>query len=544
MKKVFLLSISLFFGAFLYASEIKESSKIVDATVYLQGAVVTSQVDSKLTSGVQTIVITDLPTNIDEKSIQVSGTGNATILDVKYDVNYIDPKSETLEIQQLRKRKKTLQNQKNKLDAQLEAFDVELKLIDKNMSLAGSESGLKITEVQSAADFIRIRLNEIYAKKMDVYEKSDSLHIVISRVESELRKLTQHRNKVQGEVHVTLESKSTQNVQLYLSYYIVSAGWVPYYDIRVDDITKPLSLIYKAKVFQQTGIDWDNIKLTLSTGNPTLGGTVPSMEKWALKRFVPQPIVEECFDNSMPKKAICSGVMYDDEAHNTMTLESHALIGVDPAAMNTALASVDSKLTTVEFAIQNKVSVSSSNDRAQVTIKEYELPAEYIYKVVPKYDPDAFLISKVTGYEELNLLSGDANLFFEGSFVGESYINMSKAQDTLELSLGRDNGIVVERKKIDEYTSKKTFAGRTREAAKYEISVKNNKPSNVKIQIVDQYPVSTQEEIKVDDVKHNEAIADSETGIVTWNLQIGTLSVKKVNLSYTIEYPKSWVINN
>ncbi len=541
MKKVFLLSIFLFFGAFLYALEIKESSKIVDATVYLQGAVVTSQVDSKLTPGVQTIVITDLPTNIDEKSIQVSGTGNATILDVRYDVNYVDPKSESPEIEQLRKRKKSLQSQKNKLDAQIDAFDVELKLIDKNMSLAGSESGLKITEVQSAADFIRIRLNEIYAKKMEVYEQSDSLHTVIVRVENELRKLTQHRNKVQGEVHVTLESNSTQNVQLYLSYYIVNAGWIPYYDIRVDDITKPLSLIYKAKVFQQTGIDWDNIKLTLSTGNPTLGGTVPSMEKWALKRFVPQPIMEERANYSMSKKSIYSSVVCDYEANESMTLETDAL---GAAPMDNITASVDSKLTTVEFAIQNKVSVSSSNERAQVTIKEYELPAEYIYKVVPKYDPDAFLISKVTGYEKLNLLSGDANLFFEGSFVGESYINMTKAQDTLELSLGRDNGIVVERKKIDEYTSKKTFAGKTREAAKYEISVKNNKPSNVHVQIVDQYPVSTQEEIKVYDVEHPEAIANSETGIVTWDFQVGTLSLKKVTFLYTIEYPKNWIINN
>ena len=143
-----------------------------------------------------------------------------------------------------------------------------------------------------------------------------------------------------------------------------------------------------------------------------------------------------------------------------------------------------------------------------VEVQKYELDATYEYFAVPKVDPDAFLLARVTGWEKFNLLPGESNIFFMGTYVGKSYINPLSAMDTLDVSLGRDKAISLKREMIKDFTSDQ-FIGTNRRITKgWEMTIKNNKSKEIEIVIEDQFPISSNKEIVIDHVEDSEGIVN------------------------------------
>ena len=159
---------------------------------------------------------------------------------------------------------------------------------------------------------------------------------------------------------------------------------------------------------------------------------------------------------------------------------------------------------------------------------------------MPKLDKQAFLTARLTGWEDYNLLDGQANLYFEGTYLGQTLLNTSAAEDTLQISLGRDKSIVVTRTKLKDL-SKRTFLGDKKTASRaFEISIRNNKKQAINIIVEDQMPVSTQKEIEVDKQEYKEASLNETTGKLTWTLQIPAATDKKLGFKYAVKYPKDY----
>ena len=196
------------------------------------------------------------------------------------------------------------------------------------------------------------------------------------------------------------------------------------------------------------------------------------------------------------------------------------------------------KQTTVDFEIKTPYTVLSDNKSYAVDMVAYELPASYQYYCVPKVQKDAFLIANIVDWEKYSLLEGEANIFFEDSYVGKTLLNLSAATDTLSISLGKDKNVSVNREKVKDYTTKQFIGSKKEETRLWLTTVKNNKNQPISMIILDQAPVSTLEEIEVQIQELSAGKHDKETGEVKWEFSLEPSAKKEFTLKYSVKYPK------
>ena len=182
--------------------------------------------------------------------------------------------------------------------------------------------------------------------------------------------------------------------------------------------------------------------------------------------------------------------------------------------------------------------IAADGEKYMVEIQKNTLTAKFEYQCVPKLDPDAFLIARVTGWEDLNLLSGPMNLFFEGSYVGKSNLDMQNTQDTLELSLGRDKNIVIKRERRREFTALQVIGANRKESRAFDISIRNNKKQDVDMVLMDQLPVSANKDITIDATELSGALIDKDSGKLTWKFLLKPSESRTFRLAYEVKYPK------
>jgi hypothetical protein len=194
--------------------------------------------------------------------------------------------------------------------------------------------------------------------------------------------------------------------------------------------------------------------------------------------------------------------------------------------------------TNVEFHIVEPFTIISNGESESVELVEYDADADYQYYCVPKLDKDAFLTAKLTGWDEYNFLDGEANLFFEGKYLGKTILDSRNTSDTLTLSLGRDKNVVVSREKVRDVSSTVAIGANRRNTSAYEIKIRNKKGEPINIRIEDQVPVPNTREISVDTVEDSDATTDKDTGRKTWNLKLQPGQNQTISLQYVVKYPK------
>ncbi len=196
----------------------------------------------------------------------------------------------------------------------------------------------------------------------------------------------------------------------------------------------------------------------------------------------------------------------------------------------------------VEYAIQSKLSVPSNGQDQRVQIANYTLPANYEYHAAPKLDPAVYLVAQVSGWEKLNLLNGESNLYFDGTYIGKTYVDANSTKDTLTFSLGKDNKVQVERTKIKEKSKSKTIGSREKVDLAWEIKLKNNGGAMIPIVIKDQFPISTNDDIKVKRGEFPEGKISENSGIITWTFNLAQGQSKTLTFDYSVDYRKGSVL--
>ena len=198
--------------------------------------------------------------------------------------------------------------------------------------------------------------------------------------------------------------------------------------------------------------------------------------------------------------------------------------------------------TTTVYEIKEPYTILNDGKTYMADIDGYEIKAQYEYYAAPKIESDAFLTAKIVDWQELNLLPGEANLFFEGTFLGKSLLDVENAGDTLNISLGKDKGVAVKRTLLKDYSSKRFIGSNKTDTRRYEIVVRNNKQQAISIIVEDQFPVSTQKEIEVQDKKYEGAKLDDDTQKLTWQMSVDPKKENKVGFKYEVKYPKDKVL--
>lgn len=235
------------------------------------------------------------------------------------------------------------------------------------------------------------------------------------------------------------------------------------------------------------------------------------------------------------KKKDKSQIMYDYD-------DSRAAAGASYTWSNNAATTVVQKDLRVEFVIETKFTIPSDGADHRVHINDHVLPASYEYHSAPKLDPSVFLTAQVTGWEKLNLLSGESNLYFDGTFIGKTYVDINSTKDTLTFSLGKDNKVQIERVRIQEKSSNKIIGNRRKFEVGWEIKIRNNGGAAIPLLIKDQFPISTDADIKIKRGDYNEASLDDKTGILTWRLMINSGQSKSLFFDYSVDYLNGRVI--
>lgn len=532
MKRIFVPAAALLFSLLSAAAGDfpAVTSKITEVTVYLRGAQVTRQATVSLPAGNSVLAFDDLPAGIDPQSIQARGEGDFVILSLTHQVNYMGSSRSNAVVAALQDSLKLLEGLQDELKARAAVADGEEKLLMANMDLGRGDHTPTVTELKLAADFYRSRLSEVKKEqvKLAATMKDNGRHM--EQVRNQLNSMNAGRHQPVSGIRIRVTAAQAVGARLWISYTVNEAGWAPSYDVRAKSISDPVQLWYNARVFQNTGEDWNRVALKLSTANPSQRGDKPDLQPWYLD--FEQPPVALMQYNALPR-------MSGKTAAEAPAMVEEVVTVADAAAPTAAVyTEVGENQTNIEFAIKVPCDIPSDNQQVAINVQESTLPATYMYYCAPKLDREAFLLARITGWESLNLLPGELNLFFEGTFVGRSSLNVRNTSDTIDLSLGRDRGIVVTRVKMKDYTERKTIGSNVRESRTWEITVRNAKKQVVNLRLEDQLPVPVNKDISLEVAETAGGSYDRETGKITWKLNLAPSEEKKFRVSFAVKYPK------
>ncbi|MEM9052436.1 MAG: mucoidy inhibitor MuiA family protein, partial [Bacteroidota bacterium] len=198
----------------------------------------------------------------------------------------------------------------------------------------------------------------------------------------------------------------------------------------------------------------------------------------------------------------------------------------------------------ISYYVDSKHSISSTGEDKLLTIKTEEVPVEFLYRAIPKVDTDVFLLAKITDWGNLNLLSGKSTIYFQGTYTGESRLEAWSVEDTLEIALGRDENILLERKINQDLSKKQNMGSKIKQQVAWEIAVRNNKSHPVMLELVDQLPLSDNKSVMIEPLELSEAEYNAECGKLTWELELKANSSEKVEFSYELKYPSAARVYN
>lgn len=649
MTKKLLLAIAILLIAVVTrADDRKIDSKVQKVTVFLNGAQVTRTAMVNVTAGTSTLIFGNISPGIDVQSIQVHANGEFTILSVKHEMNYLDEQVKIKHVQELRAAQKVIQDKINTKNGFISIYEEEAAMLRKNQVINGENTSLDITKLKQALDFQTAQLTEIKNKEQTVNNEVASLDSALQRYNKQIVDITKGSSTATSNILVTVSSKTALQTEFTLNYVVHNASWFPTYDIRAKNVNSPISISYKANVSQQSGEDWKNIKLTLSTGNPTVSGSKPNLTPYYLNygmyyrtpdgvsnqaagRVIGSDDGQPIIGATVKVKGTSIGTVTDVGGNYTLQLPNNAQalvvsyigyqaktipvgsdmsnvrLDVSSSSLNevvvtgyssqrkkdvvgaTSTISMDNgspgdgsaiyirgtsdakkiptgdsadqilqgqaagvelstvpvevnqteTQTNIEFEIKDPYSIPTDGKQYTVDINQLDLDATYQYAVVPKVSTDVFLTAKLTDWNKYNFLSGEANLFFEGTFIGKSLINTAATTDTLNLSLGADKNIVVTRTSLKNLAEKQSLSSNRKETRDWQIEVKNRKSQPVDLLIEDQVPVSQNSSIEVETQELSGGQMDKNTGKVSWSFSLKPQDDKKVELKYQVKYPKN-----
>lgn len=625
MSKNILSALLLFLNiaAFAQDNQINVNSKIAGVTVFMSGAQVQRQSDMvELPQGVSLLVFSGLSSSIETQSLQAKGDGSFTILSVTRQNNFLLEKKKSEQKQALEAKSEGIADKIITLRNEIAVYKSEEEMLMKNQTVMGPNVNYDLVKLKAALDFQKQRLSEAKAKQISIEKE-------IGQLEEQLQKLNRQIAEVDGkpignasDVVVKVSAKAATKGKFSLTYLVKNASWYPTYDIRAIDVASPIQLVYKANVSQNSGEDWKNVKLTLSSGNPSDHNEKPKLPIYLLgylsagyslfnptaaaSNLVKGKVVDYTNNAALPGAAIrvknsSVGTVTDQDGNYSIQMPAGAnklefsYIGYEPQELaatygqlnvrmkpdtkalhevvvtgssqkvydalqgrmpgievsNGRLGSISSvplevasveKQTNISFEIKMPYTILSDGKQAAVDIGNYDFKAAYEYYAVPKVSADAFLTAKITDFNDVNFISGEANIFFEGTYLGKTLLDVQQA-DTLTISLGVDKNVSVKREKQKGYTERQFIGSSQKDARHFVIDVKNRKSQAINLTIEDQIPVSTNSDISIEKQELSKAKLDENNGKLIWQFLLQPNEQKKLDLKYQVKYPKNRPVN-
>lgn len=560
MKINFLLTFILL-GCSLFANEpVNVKSSLTGVTVYMQGAQLQHKANYSIKAGISEVIVEGISPQISASTIQVKATGAVVILDSKYEFYYPQPATNTNTGElppKIRAAIKALEDSLRLVNFELRDINDEIEVLVAARKIIISNGAVKgqgkvndsIQLLKSTVDYYTTKVSELNKKISSLdrqkVKKADLIASLDTRL-NDLRNYAEQNNptpEIKGipRIVITLMAKEAATGRIDLTYFASNAGWTPLYDIRSEAASGKISLTYKAQVRQQTGLDWNDVKLSISTNNPYANKTKPELNPWYIDYQVYRKELEE--------KAKMRSDAYNNAPSVNSQMMNMGFAYTQRSSMNDEIAQTPEAFTTVvqqliaaEFKIDLNYSIASDNQVRMVLVKQSELNTSFRYYAVPKLDPGVYLVAQMTKLDELQLVPAKANIFFDGTYIGETYIDPTTMDDTLNLSLGKDPNIIVKRTLLKDQSKERIIQDKKERNFAYSIEVRNLKSSEIDLIIQDQVPLTTNPEITIEKSIIGKGALDEKTGLVEWKLKLKAKENQTFDYEFKVRHPKDKVV--
>lgn len=515
-------------------------STLKSAMVYRSGAELTHVATARLEKGNNQVVITDVSNSIDESSIRVKCSASVTILSITVSTDYLAETAASPAVRRLQDSINAIDKEISRLAVLTRTDNELLELLGSNKSIGGSTTGVSVAELAKMMDYYKQKSLELRTELSNYAEKDQHWKEIRQKLLLQIKEEEQKNAKTGGALVLQLMSPLAGPCDFTVTYLTTAAHWAPSYDLKAGGSGDSLHLLYKAHVVQTSGIDWRRVKLSLSTAIPTQSGNAPVLKAWFL-RFVEPAVTgysKDYFNSSVMSNSI-PGAVPGVAIRGVRSIDDREIEKKELADY----VSVNEQQMDAVFDIDIPYDVAGNGKEEAVELKDYRLPCTYQYYAAPRVDRDAYLLGQVVGWEKLNLLPGEASIMVDGTYIGKSLIDPGSLQDTLNLTLGKDKRIVIKKEKVTDFSSVKFLGSNKKQVFTYEITVRNNKKEKASLTLKDQYPISTDKEIEDELLESGGATVNTDTGILTWKIDLAPGESRKFRISYSVKYPKDKTVN-
>jgi len=550
MKYVILLACCLnIFTAKAIESEKTVKSKPEKIIVYTQGAQVHRNALVNLVAGQNTLIFSGLENCINPSAIQASGNGNFIIADIQHEVHY--PEFDKAKLNGDVRYKKLLKNVNDSLkELNYLIEDITLKYdalsTEKNVLLnytlyKGQSKRDSIASLKEGLSYLREKLYNINAEQLKLKrerEKLEAKKVVLNEcivnVSNELanENNTGEVEKVDYRILVHVIADQAAQASINLNYYITNAGWTPSYDLRANTSDQNVKLTYKAQIHQQSGIDWGSVKLVLSTANPNRSYELPELSPWYLGYT----------NYNYKTKKLNYGSVLSSNSYLEQAAKSSADMDLNKevVAQNAYdYTTVSENVIQTEYEIRLNYNIHSDGKEHFAAIMVKDLKTLYRYKAIPKLNNNVYLTAVLPDWEDAITMGGEASIYYDGSYIGETNLTPGGTEDTMQLSLGIDKNIAIKRQKIKDKCSQKVLDNDIIHQYTFEITMKNSRATKIEIDVEDQLPLTQDKTVSIERKELSGAKYDEITGILKWRTNIQAKDSKKLTLTYQIKAPKT-----
>ena len=523
---------------------------VSEVQIYLNGGIIKRTGRVSLQKGENEIYITGFPKAYSGETPRLSFDVEVTMESVQFlPYTPIDKDTE--------KNTDPLTDQKQDEFAALKQ-EIKNKQLQRTMLINSADhiysmNGISLTEVSEYLEKLPLKIGTIDREISDLQKK-------LSDIQKKYGEQEEIKNKETEEheypcLKTILRSEAETEARFVIEYYDYHMRWHPFYSIFAEEEKETISVFMKGRIRQNTGENWTNINITLSTSQPSRFYDKPKMRPISLffrnaNRFnLSENTLHPFFEASaapslnyseIDKTVASSNMDFDADEAMSFTVGANPPSYASPALTTPEIQEND---FITDFILPGKWVIPAGEAETISDIQQFEIPVNFTCNVFPSYRAEALLQAKIPDNQHFRMLSGEADIYLNKAYVGKINIKPSEWQENAEIPFGRDQQIRVTRELVKKDHAVSRLSGYEKTIFEYEYTMTNHRKSAVEILIMDQIPVSSEKDITVEALELSSASLEKETGFLTWKKNLPAEATQKISLKYQITSPRGKLVN-
>jgi uncharacterized protein (TIGR02231 family) len=544
LLSLIILIISLL-SSFQTQAQKQISAKLEQATIYFNGATLTHTASTTLKSGTQEVIINGLSPDIVLSSLKVKANG-VLISATEFYNDYITPKEESAHLKKLTDSLNLYERQLQETKDELTVHQHLLKMLTNGTlnNMEKKENPVSVADINANMELYKSKAGNLQNSINQDNKKIEKLQKNVNRLKQQISQDELDSDVETGAVRLSVSIPKDVNTVFTVTYFTNESRWIPCYDINIPSMDKPIVLQAKAQVAQTTGLDWKNVKLTLSTAQPNRTAVAPVFKAWFLyfRTYRTSPGSSSALSNTITYEEPASNSVRGNRSDGEATVIDGIRVG-DKQSMSDYV-NVNEQEFMVNYDIDIPYDIPGNGKFQLIDLNNYNIKADFKYYSAPKLSDATYIVATLSDFEKYNLLPGEANVTFNDTYVGKTKLRPNDTENQITLTLTTEPRVTVKREKQRDFCSTKHVGNSTTETRSYLLTVRNNLTRSAKLTLKEQYPISNDKdiEVKVTEVKPAATYDKTETGVLTWDMELNAGETRTFVVTYSVKYPKDRVL--